>query len=104
MRRPTNSSNSVCTSFMVRDESGAVWPPGLQSQLCNPLHPNSILRTLKQQQAQHANRKAREKVAESGEGWANGYMGPLSGNPAKVDVYSTHTPRMRKDAHGTTAK
>lgn len=104
MTHTTKAVATVPGTFMIFDEAGKVWPPGFQSQLCNPLHPNSILRTLKQQQAQHANRKAREKVAESGEGWANGYMGPLSGNPAKVDVYSTHTPRMRKEAHGTTAK
>lgn len=104
MRGPTNSVDSVCASFMVRDESGAVWPPGFKSQLCDPLRRNSILRTIKQQQAQRANRVARERVAESGEGWANGYMGPLSAKPAKVDVYSTHTPKMRRVAHGTTAK
>ena len=104
MKRAVRAAASVPATFMIHDEAGKVWPPGFKSALCDPQHTHSILRTLKQQQAQHANRKARDKMAESGEGWANGYMGPLSGNPAKVDVYSTHTPRMRKAGHGTTAK
>ena len=77
---------TVPCSFMLRDGRGAVWPPGFVSQLCDPASPHSMLRTLKQHQAQHASRIARERVSESGEGWANGYMGPLSAAPSKVDV------------------
>lgn len=104
MKRAGRAVASVPVTFLNHDEAGNVWPPGFKSALCDPRHQHSVLRTLKQQQAQHANRKAREKVAESGEGWANGYMGPLSANPVKVDVYSKHTPRMRLAANGTPTK
>lgn len=95
MRRKPLSRRPLPASFMLTGRDGRVWPPGFVSELCNPHSPHSMRRTLKQQQAQHANRIARERVAESGEGWAGGYMGPLSAAPAKIDVWGKQAPKMR---------
>lgn len=95
MKRKPHARAPLPESFMLTGRDGQIWPPGFTSDLCNPHSPRSMLRTLKQQLAQHANRIAREKVAESGEGWAGGYMGPLSVVAPKIVVRRPQQMRMK---------
>ncbi len=86
MRVSRHAHAEIPVSFMVYDEHGRVWPPGFVAQLTDPRHPNSILRTSLQQRVMKANGIARAQAAETGEGWASGWMGVLSGRTPTVDL------------------
>ena len=59
-------------SFQVRDRKGRVWPPGFESQLCDPESPLSVIPSARQKAARIAVAESRKRCSASGEGWGRG--------------------------------
>ena len=95
-RRHAVAAAQLPTEFTLRDEQGRVWPPGFVSQLLDPMSPHSMIKTPEQQRIMKANGMSRAHAVATGEGWAGGYMGPMSNKSPKILV---STPQIMRRKH-----
>lgn len=61
-------------SFQLLDANGQVWPPGFESELCNPDSPLTMIPSARQRAARIGVAEARARCSVSGEGWGRGTM------------------------------